>query len=138
MRLSENIANSLPNVVGPFRSALGSSVVEEFVAGHSSSDVLRELVQNEYDGREDRLEVVFEIDGIHVSGTGETINQEGWRRLEVLLGTGESYWLSGTRTHSVQGQQHRFKKFRITIAISLRKPHLPELGSQRVLDPSDS
>ncbi len=32
------------------RTRIGSSVIEQFVAGHDAGDVLRELVQNEYDG----------------------------------------------------------------------------------------
>jgi hypothetical protein len=32
-----------------FRTRIGASVIEEFVAGHTVNDVLRELVQNEFD-----------------------------------------------------------------------------------------
>jgi hypothetical protein len=135
-------------VAGPFRSALGSSVVEEFVAGHSSSDVLRELVQNEYDGKGTQLAVVFGPEGVHVSGTGETINEQGWRRLQVLLGTGRvigsaaeepiqpkvngvgsknfglrSLFLFGNRIHVRSGGQ-------------MAVLDLPELGTQRLPDPA--
>src|SRR5437016_5776537 len=41
------------------RTRIGASIVEQFVAGHDSSEVLRELVQNEFDGGGDRLTVVF-------------------------------------------------------------------------------
>jgi hypothetical protein len=135
-------------VAGPFRSALGSSVVEEFVAGHSSSDVLRELVQNEYDGKGTQLAVEFGSEGVHVSGTGETINEPGWRRLQVLLGTGRvigsageepiqpkmngvgsknfglrSLFLFGNRIHVRSGGQ-------------MAVLDLPELGTQRLPDPA--
>src|SRR5205809_6702449 len=68
--------------------AITSSVIEEFAYGHSISDVLRELVQNEYDARGSALEVVFGEDGFHVRGTGDPIDSAGWQRLSVMLGTG--------------------------------------------------
>jgi hypothetical protein len=142
--------STLPRVDGPFRSALGSSVVEEFVAGHSSTDVLRELVQNEYDGNGTHLAVIFGPDGVHVSGNGETINEQGWRRMEVLLGTGRvigstagqpiqpkvngigsknfglrSLFLFGNRIHVRSGGQ-------------MAVLDLQELGTQRLPDPASS
>lgn len=85
----ERLTNStLPDIGDEFESALGSSVVEEFVAGHNPSDVLRELVQNEYDGKGTHLDVIFGNDGIHISGNGHVIDHRGWLRLKVLLGTG--------------------------------------------------
>jgi hypothetical protein len=38
-----------PEIEGRFRTRIGASIVEEFVAAHDASDVLRELVQNEFD-----------------------------------------------------------------------------------------
>jgi hypothetical protein len=38
-----------PELEGGFRTRIGASIVEEFVAGHDASDVLRELVQNEFE-----------------------------------------------------------------------------------------
>ncbi len=68
--------------------AVTSSVVEEFAHGHTISDVLRELVQNEYDAHGSSLSVVFGEDGLHVIGTGDPIDRAGWLRLSVMLGTG--------------------------------------------------
>lgn len=68
--------------------AVTSSVVEEFAHGHTVSDVLRELVQNEYDAQGSSLRVVFGEDGLHVVGTGNPIDRGGWQRLSVMLGTG--------------------------------------------------
>lgn len=140
--------STLPPVDGKFRSALGSSIVEEFVAGHTPSDVLRELVQNEYDGKGTNLTVTLGTDGVHVSGNGEIIEEDGWRRLEVLLGTGRvvgsvvnqviqpkvnglgsknfglrSLFLFGNRIYVRSGGE-------------MAVLDLPELGSQRVADPA--
>ena len=68
--------------------AVTSSVVEEFAHGHTVSDVLRELVQNEYDAHGSSLSVVFGEDGLYVAGTGDPIDEAGWQRLTVMLGTG--------------------------------------------------
>jgi hypothetical protein len=54
-------------------AAPGSSVVEQFVAGHDASDVLRELVQNEFDGGGNRLTVTFGEDSLEVTGNGRGI-----------------------------------------------------------------
>jgi len=47
-----------------------SSLVEEFAQGHTASDVLRELVQNEYDAGGRSLSVTFGEVGLDVRGTG--------------------------------------------------------------------
>jgi len=68
--------------------AVASSVIEEFAQGHSFADILRELVQNEYDAEGDSLAVTFAEDGLSVHGNGKIIDRAGWRRLSVMLGTG--------------------------------------------------
>lgn len=70
------------------RHAYATSVLEEFVRSHSYSDIIRELVQNEYDAEGRRLEVVFEEASIRISGNGKPIDAKGWNRLSVTLGTG--------------------------------------------------
>jgi hypothetical protein len=70
------------------RTRIGASVVEQFVAGHDASDVLRELVQNEFDGGGDRLIVTFGEDSLDVTGNGRGISADGWKRLSVIIGTG--------------------------------------------------
>jgi hypothetical protein len=67
----------------------GESVVEEFALGHTASDVLRELCQNEYDASGDHLLVRFGEEALEVSGTGRVIDRAGWQRLSVVLGTGQ-------------------------------------------------
>ena len=66
----------------------GDSVLLEFVRGHGPSAVLRELIQNEYDAGGSALQVVFNETELEVRGNGTPIDQRGWRRLSVTLGTG--------------------------------------------------
>lgn len=79
---------SPPDFGGQRRTRIGASVVEQFVRGHNASDVLRELVQNEFDGGGDRLEVNFTQDSLEVIGNGKGVSREGWKRLSVIVGTG--------------------------------------------------
>ncbi len=77
-----------PNLIGGFTPRIASSVLEEFVAGHDAGDVLRELVQNEFDGGGTQLSVTFGKSSLTVVGTGRPIDANGWSRLNVILGTG--------------------------------------------------
>lgn len=77
-----------PEIVGGFEQRIGSSVVEEFVAGHDASDVLRELIQNEFDAGGTKLDVAFGRSSLVVVGNGRAIDARGWSRLDVILGTG--------------------------------------------------
>lgn len=85
-----------PPAIGGLRNLYASSIIEEFVRGHTTSDVLTELIQNEFDAEGDRLEVAFWHDSLQVTGRGKTINAEGWKRLAVVLGTGEIRSPDGT------------------------------------------
>jgi hypothetical protein len=67
---------------------IGSSFIEQFVAGHDASDVLRELVQNEYDGGGEMLTLTFGSRSLEVVGSGKNIDAKGWERLSVIVGTG--------------------------------------------------
>ena len=80
----------LPDIEEGFRTVIGSSVVDEFVAGHSLSDVLRELVQNEFDAGGNRLTITFRDNALSISGNGEPIDPSGWSRLSAILGTGRA------------------------------------------------
>ena len=77
-----------PDFSGSRRTRIGSSFIEQFVAGHDASDVLRELVQNEYDGGGEALTLTFGSRSLEVTGTGRDIDRKGWERLSVIVGTG--------------------------------------------------
>ncbi len=77
-----------PILAGGFKARIGSSVVEEIVAGHDAGDVLRELVQNEFDAGGTQVSVTFGRSGLTVAGNGRPIDSKGWSRLDVILGTG--------------------------------------------------
>lgn len=77
-----------PNFSGSRRTRIGSSFIEQFVAGHDAGDVLRELVQNEYDGGGETLTLTFGSRSLEVAGTGRNIDTSGWERLSVIVGTG--------------------------------------------------
>src|SRR5690348_10618460 len=64
-----------------FRTKIGANVVEEFVAGHTAGDVLRELVQNEFDAGGETMSVVFGQSDLSISGSGRPIDRKGWSRL---------------------------------------------------------
>src|SRR5690242_3875062 len=67
---------------------VATSTLDQFVLDHDHLDVLRELVQNEYDAHGRSLEINFEEDRLEVAGSGDPIDRDGWRRLSVMLGTG--------------------------------------------------
>jgi hypothetical protein len=77
-----------PTLDGGFQSAFGSSVIDEFVAGHDAADALRELVQNEFDAGGHKLAISFGTEHLSVAGNGKAIDANGWLRLGLLLGTG--------------------------------------------------
>ncbi|SDA75387.1 MULTISPECIES: DUF3883 domain-containing protein [unclassified Janthinobacterium] len=77
-----------PDFTGSRRTRIGSSFIEQFVAGHDASDVLRELVQNEYDGGGETLTLTFGSRSLEIAGKGRNIDRNGWERLSVIVGTG--------------------------------------------------
>lgn len=72
----------------PLRYEVGESVLEQFAMSHTPSDILRELVQNEYDAEGHALDINFGRDRLVITGTGNPIDSAGWKRLQVMLGTG--------------------------------------------------
>jgi hypothetical protein len=79
---------SEPQISGRFETAIGSSIVEQIVIGHTPADVLRELVQNEFDAHGHRMHVSFGPEHLNVTGSGKPVDKAGWERLSVILGTG--------------------------------------------------
>ena len=70
------------------RFAVGSDFLEHSWLSHTASDMLRELVQNEYDAGGSRLDAVFGNQELRVTGNGNPIDNAGWRRLSVMFSTG--------------------------------------------------
>ena len=86
----------LPLADSDFTLQFGESVIVEFIRGHTAADVLRELVQNEYDAGGENVLIHFGADALTVTGTGKPIDARGWRRLSVMLGTGAVAGVPGT------------------------------------------
>jgi hypothetical protein len=80
---------SAPEISDHFETAIGSSVVEQIVIGHTPGDILRELVQNEFDAKGHEMRVTFGHEHLNISGTGRHVDKAGWERLSVILGTGD-------------------------------------------------
>jgi hypothetical protein len=93
-----------PEFAGGFQHRIGSSVIDEFVNAHGPADVLRELVQNEFDGDGSDIGIQFGSDMLTITGTGRPINAKGWNRLSVIMGTGEV--LGGTTHEIVEAKEN--------------------------------
>jgi hypothetical protein len=93
-----------PILTGGFRPGIGSSIVEEFVAGHDAGDVLRELVQNEFDAGGTQVSVTFGLSDITVSGNGRPPDRKGWERLGVIFGTGRV--VGGSDDRSIEPKEN--------------------------------
>ena len=68
---------------------VAASVLDEFALSHTPADVLRELVQNEYDAGGTELVIDLDQERLVVHGNGKTIDEAGWKRLSVMLGHGQ-------------------------------------------------
>ena len=69
--------------------SFGESVLSEFVSGHDAFGVLRELVQNEFDAKGTKIEILFGEESVLILGNGKPIDASGWKRLSVMLGKGQ-------------------------------------------------
>ncbi|MGH9100945.1 MAG: hypothetical protein ACRDV8_12050, partial [Acidimicrobiales bacterium] len=86
-----------------FRFRVGTSYLAEFALSHTPADVLRELVQNEYDAGGSELVIEFGPESLVVRGNGEVIDNRGWKRLSVMLGTGQVAGETGRVEAKVNG-----------------------------------
>jgi len=68
---------------------VAASLLDEFALSHTPADVLRELVQNEYDAGGTELMIDLSHDRLVVRGNGKMIDEAGWKRLSVMLGHGQ-------------------------------------------------
>ncbi|MBI1686776.1 DUF3883 domain-containing protein [Caulobacter hibisci] len=78
-----------PEIEGQINQRVGSSIIDDFVLGHSAADVLREIVQNEFDGGGSHIGIVFGPSELTITGSGRPIAADGWARLDVIVGTGD-------------------------------------------------
>ncbi len=78
-----------PEIEGQLNQRVGSSIIDDFVLGHSAADVLREIVQNEFDGGGSHVGIVFGPSELTITGSGRPIAADGWARLDVIVGTGD-------------------------------------------------
>ena len=137
---------SEPQISGRFETAIGSSIVEQIVIGHTPADVLRELVQNEFDAHGHRMHVTFGPEHLNVTGSGKPVDKAGWERLSVILGTGVVIGSTADACRRArgpsEGKRYRLKKPGPSDAVPVRGPHLPpvirENGSSRPEDGRDS
>lgn len=120
---------------GRFRQRFGSSIVEQFVAGHDAMDVLRELVQNEFDAGGSKMSVDFGATGLTIVGTGKPIDARGWARLDVILGTGAI--VGDGSSDVVQAKQNGIGSKNLGLRSLLRfgdRIHVRSNGRMSVLD----
>ena len=80
----------------PYQFHLAESVVPQFALSNTPTAILRELVQNEYDAEGYELGVTFESDQMVITGNGNPIDDAGWKRLQVIPGTG---WVPNLDTY---------------------------------------
>ena len=80
----------------PYQFHVAESVVPQFALSNTPTAILRELVQNEYDAEGNELGVTFESEHLVIAGNGNPIDDAGWKRLQVILGTG---WVPNLDTY---------------------------------------
>lgn len=72
-----------------FQMRYGKSVLSEFVKLHDYSGFIDELVQNDYDAESPETIIQFLEDRLVSTGFGNPIDDDGWKRLEMVMGTDE-------------------------------------------------
>lgn len=139
-----------PDVDDKLETKLGGSFVDEFVLGHSPSDILRELVQNEFDAGGHAMEVSFGRNGLAISGTGSPVTADGWKRLSVIVGVGCTVGARaegeiieakvngiGSKNFGLRSLFLYGNRIYVRSAGQVAVLDLPTLGTARVADPSE-
>ena len=116
-----------------FQFRVGASLLEEFAVSHTPADVLRELVQNEYDAGGTELRIDFGTDSLVVRGNGNPIDEAGWDRLSVMLGTGLVAGLAQSIRAKVNGIGSKNFGLRSLFLFGDRI-HIMSRGRQTILD----
>jgi hypothetical protein len=92
----ENPKNyEIPVISVQLQPRIATSHLDDFVLEHGPADILRELVQNEFDGRGSHIGIHFGQKELKVTGTGKRVDAKGWSRLSVITGTGMAIGGSG-------------------------------------------
>jgi hypothetical protein len=86
MSLAEFLAN-IPK--DQFQIRYGESVLSEFVRSHDYTSLIDELVQNDYDAESPESEIELLPNRLVSRGFGDPIDEAGWQRLEMVMGTGK-------------------------------------------------
>ena len=60
----------------------------QFLKGLRSDDLIVELIQNDLDANASRTSITFTPDHLICHGNGETVSEDGWRRLSFVMGAG--------------------------------------------------
>lgn len=78
----------------------------QFLNGLRGDDLLVELIVNELDARSTHTEIRFEPDRLVCIGSGDSIDAEGWQRLEFIKGAGHAVkakvGLFGVKNHGLK------------------------------------
>jgi hypothetical protein len=72
-----------------FQIRYGKSVLAEFVRSHDYNSLIDELIQNDYDAGSPETIIHFLEDRLVCTGFGKPVDEDGWKRLELVMGTDE-------------------------------------------------
>jgi Domain of unknown function (DUF3883) len=131
--VSEQAEVQVEEIKLDFQFRVGTSLLEEFAVSHTPADVLRELVQNEYDAEGTELRIDFGTDSLVVRGNGNPIDEDGWDRLSVMLGTGLVAGLAQSIRPKVNGIGSKNFGLRSLFLFGDRI-HIMSRGRQTILD----
>lgn len=71
-----------------FQMKYGESVLPEFVKSHDYASLIDELIQNDYDAESPESKIELFEDRLVSTGFGKPIDEAGWQRLKLVMGTG--------------------------------------------------
>lgn len=72
-----------------FQMKYGESVLSEFVKSHDYASLIDELIQNDYDAESPESKIELFEDRLVSTGFGKPIDDAGWQRLKLVMGTGK-------------------------------------------------
>lgn len=84
---SEELLANIPK--DQFQIKYGESVLSEFVKSHDYASLIDELIQNDYDAESTQSAIELFEDRLVSRGFGNAIDEAGWQRLEMVMGTGK-------------------------------------------------